>query len=201
MLPLQLLLFAKPIDIPFVSTTLSNNAIYLDHPVSYNPALHHGYRYQNPHNPPMGGLGSREAERRRTHLMDGLYGGYARQTVTKKEDVQRQQVQDVFENLKSGLDVEEQEPGLSLSFISHTRGSFVGLTLRDGRRDHFYKTLSASKTSTLIPPRSRNYHQHRPTDFFLLLLLYSARSHNLTLDSNLLPFWSAKRLEIPGYFP
>ncbi|KAM0756492.1 hypothetical protein T439DRAFT_376672 [Meredithblackwellia eburnea MCA 4105] len=105
MLPLHLLLFARPLDVPSISDILAEKSIYLEHPQTYSPALHNGYRYSNPHNPaPGGGVG--EAERRRQHLLGQIqYRGPVR-----AQDVARQQVDQVFQNLKSGLDLDELTP-------------------------------------------------------------------------------------------
>ena len=67
MLPLQLLLFARPFDIPLISDTLDQAGIYLEHPATYSPPMHNGYRYQNPHNPAAGVGGDR-----RRQLLQGL---------------------------------------------------------------------------------------------------------------------------------
>ncbi|KAI5475860.1 DNA repair protein rad5 [Pseudohyphozyma bogoriensis] len=109
MLPLHLLLFARPFDIPYISKVLDENAIYLEHPAMYNPAMHNGYRYSNPHNPaPGGGVSD---QRRRERMNGGLYSSYSRVSQpVKQADVQRQQVDDVFRDLKSGADLEEKEP-------------------------------------------------------------------------------------------
>jgi len=114
MLPLLLLLFTKPSDVQIVSTTLDHATIYLEHPASYNPMLHCGCRYSNPHNPAPGVSGRQgiEAERRRQQMMSGMFGSgaYGRQQQLKPVEVQRQQVDQVFSNLKSGLDLEEHTP-------------------------------------------------------------------------------------------
>jgi hypothetical protein len=113
MLPINLLLFVRPYNIAFVSNTLADASIYLDHPKQYDPAHHSNYRYSNPHNPAGG-------ERRRTQMTTGLAGGSglsAGVQVSKSVDVQRQQVEDLIQNLKSGVDVDEAEapPMVSLS--------------------------------------------------------------------------------------
>lgn len=113
MLPLQLLLFARPYDVPAVSLALEKSTIYLEHPTTYNPAHHHGYQYSNPHNPAAGVSGRGESERRRMQMLSGIYGGsglVGMNKAPKTVEVQRQQVEDVFKNLKSGADVVEQEP-------------------------------------------------------------------------------------------
>lgn len=108
-MPLHLLLFARPIHIPEISHLLDVATVYLEHPPAYNPALHNGYRYSNPHNPAAGVSGARgDAERRRMQMSGGIFNGAVR--VAKTVEVQREQVEFVFKNLASGVDVEEHEP-------------------------------------------------------------------------------------------
>lgn len=87
--------------------------IYLEHPATYHPEQHGHHKYRNPHNPAPGVSGRGDAERRRHQLLTGLYGGGMMAGAGKTQktvDVQKQQVEEVFKNLKSGLDLEEQEP-------------------------------------------------------------------------------------------
>lgn len=119
MLTLTLLLYALPHNIQFVANTLEAALIYLEHPITYNPADHDGYRYSNPHNPAPGVSGRGDAERRRARMASGLMGdavGAGSATrVPKSVEVQRDQVNKVFDNLKSGVDLDECEPRESLS--------------------------------------------------------------------------------------
>lgn len=123
LMKLRLLLFARPFDVPGIARTLetAHPPIWLEHPVSYNSAEWGGARYQNPHNPAPG-VGSRgtDAERRRQALVSGVYGGSSigAQKVAKAVDVQKQQVEEVFMNLKSGIDLEEVTPREPFPFSS-----------------------------------------------------------------------------------
>lgn len=114
MLPLHLLFFARPSSIPFISHHLESHTIYLEHPRSYHPEQHGGARYSNPHNPPVGSGGQREMERRRTGFVGGMYGarglGATQGQQRTAQEVQREQVETVFQNLKSGPDLEEVDP-------------------------------------------------------------------------------------------
>lgn len=110
MLPLNLLLFARPMHIPEISDILDQAGIYLEHPAIYSPAMHNGYKYSNPHNPASGVGGRGDAERRRAQLLNGLQGVGQFRPPVKAQDVARQQVEDVFQNLKSGVDLDEEEP-------------------------------------------------------------------------------------------
>ncbi|SCZ99378.1 BZ3500_MvSof-1268-A1-R1_Chr7-2g09506 [Microbotryum saponariae] len=108
LLPLVLLLFARPLDVPAISSTLERNMIYLEHPSAYNPALHSGARYSNPHNPAAG----RASERRRHDFQAGIYGlsGLGATRVVSQKDEARSQVDEVFKSLKSVMELDEVEP-------------------------------------------------------------------------------------------
>ncbi|KAK4055462.1 hypothetical protein OIV83_000008 [Microbotryomycetes sp. JL201] len=107
MLPLRLLLFARTNEVPFVADTLEKQAIYLEHPPTYNPKMHQDAPYRNPHNP---GANSRDAERRRHQFMSGMMGGSGLVRSVNNVEVQREQVESVWKSLKSGPDLPEVEP-------------------------------------------------------------------------------------------
>ncbi|BGO90936.1 hypothetical protein NBRC10512_002311 [Rhodotorula toruloides] len=115
LLKLRLLLFARPFDVEKVAETLENAhpPLWLQHPITYIAAQHNNARYVNPHNPApgVGGRGA-DAERRRQALVSGMYGGSGLNAtkVAKAVDVQKQQVEEVFLNLKSGTDLDEVTP-------------------------------------------------------------------------------------------
>ena len=112
MLPLTLLIFTLAHNVEAVSSTLAASAIFLEHPTSYDPAKNHNAAYRNPHNP-AAGASSRGSEKRRAQMANGLMGigsSLTSDRAPKTVEVQREQVQSVFENLKSGMDLEETEP-------------------------------------------------------------------------------------------
>ncbi|BGP31413.1 hypothetical protein JCM10296v2_003177 [Rhodotorula toruloides] len=115
LLKLRLLLFARPFDVEKVAETLENAhpPLWLQHPITYIAAQHNNARYVNPHNPApgVGGRGA-DAERRRQALVSGMYGGSGLNAtkVAKAVNVQKQQVEEVFLNLKSGTDLDEVTP-------------------------------------------------------------------------------------------
>lgn len=137
-LKLRLLLFARPFDVPAIARALeeTNPPVWLDHPASYISAEHNGARYQNPHNPAPG-VGSRgaDAERRRNALVSGIYGGssVSAQKVVKAIDVQKQQVEEVFMNLKSGTDLEQVTPPpiVSTTLYPHQKQALAFLLDRE----------------------------------------------------------------------
>jgi SWI/SNF-related matrix-associated actin-dependent regulator of chromatin subfamily A3 len=109
MIPLQLLLFCSQSAVQQVSSALECNAIFLEHPASYDPGMHGGASYHNPHNPL---AGAQEAERRRRELLNGLNGGYSgRLYGGRSVEVQREQVDEVSKSIRSGVDLDETEPG------------------------------------------------------------------------------------------
>lgn len=116
MLPLVMLLFCHPHLVHHVSAALERAAVYLGHPPSYDPAMHNGFAYSNPHGPL---AQSSEAERRKREVLNGLSGvgssSYAQgrfgsSSQTKTVEVKRDQVEKMFEQMKSGADLEEVEP-------------------------------------------------------------------------------------------
>ncbi|BGP24045.1 DNA repair protein rad5 [Rhodotorula toruloides] len=115
LLKLRLLLFTRPFDVDKVADILENAhpPLWLQHPTTYIAAQHNNARYVNPHNPApgVGGRGA-DAERRRQTLVSGMYGGSGLNAtkVPKAVDVQKQQVEEVFLNLKSGTDLDEVTP-------------------------------------------------------------------------------------------
>ncbi|GAA6017033.1 hypothetical protein JCM11491_006136 [Sporobolomyces phaffii] len=118
-LRLRLLLFAKPRHVAQIAETLesADPPRYLQHPAVYNPAHHGNYRYANPHNTPQAGAHSADAARRLARLRGGLTGGGSGLTTGvdasksgKQNDVQRQQVEEVFHSLTSGTDLEQVDP-------------------------------------------------------------------------------------------
>ncbi|GAA5920321.1 hypothetical protein JCM1841_004530 [Sporobolomyces salmonicolor] len=116
-LRLRLLLFALPAHVERIAQTLERATPprYLEHPESYIPAHHFNFRYHNPHNPAAGvGSHSADAARRLQRLRSGLMGvggtGVDAQRAVKAIDVQRKQVEQVFQNIKSGTDLEQVDP-------------------------------------------------------------------------------------------
>ncbi|GAA5833114.1 hypothetical protein JCM3766R1_001399 [Sporobolomyces carnicolor] len=118
-LRLRLLFFARPRHVPQIADALerADPPRFLQHPPVYNPAHHNNYRYSNPHNTPQAGAHSSDAARRLARLRGGLMGtgsgsttGLDASRTGKQVDVQRQQVEQVFHSLTSGIDLEQVTP-------------------------------------------------------------------------------------------
>ncbi|BGP47440.1 hypothetical protein JCM10450v2_003292 [Rhodotorula kratochvilovae] len=115
MMRLRLRLFARPFDVSEVAALLegAHPPMYLNESVGYRPENYGGMRYANPHNPAPGvGARGADAERRRQALVSGMYGGAGMDAhrVVKAVDAQREQVQNVLMELKSGVEMEEVTP-------------------------------------------------------------------------------------------
>lgn len=123
MLPLVMLLFCHPHLVKAVAQMLEKSAIYLEHPPSYDPAMHSGFKYSNPHG---GAISASAAAQRKNQVMGGLHGAYGssgyssalagsrygggQTAAVKSVEVQREQVEEMFKSIQSGADVGEAEP-------------------------------------------------------------------------------------------
>ena len=135
MLQLVILLFCHPQLVPHVSAQLEKNAVYLQHPQTYDPALHGGFRYYNPHGPV---LQSAEADRRRREVLNGLGGTYGGRyaAAPKSIEVQREQVEEMFKSMKSGADLGEAEvdPMVTTKMYPHQKQALAFLMDRERMR-------------------------------------------------------------------
>jgi SNF2 family DNA or RNA helicase len=137
MLQLLMLLFCHPQVVQHVSAQLEKNTIYLQHPVSYEPSVHGGFKYYNPH----GSMyQSADAERRRREVMSGLGGTYTSRypaQAPKSVEVQREQVEDMFKSMKSGADLGEAEPdpAVSTQMYPHQKQALAFLLDREKLRN------------------------------------------------------------------
>lgn len=104
---LNILCFTLPSNVSYIADYLANSAQFLDHPVPYySPQNHYDHpAYYNPHNPPPEGF---RALRR--NKLDALMGRGVMQQQQKTIDVQRQQVDQVFQALPSHDELPETAP-------------------------------------------------------------------------------------------
>ena len=111
MLRISMLLFCHPHFVQLVGDSLEKSMCFLEHPTSYNPDLHEGFRYHNPH-----GIRPQQPDMdaRRRAMYAAPYTPYGRQYGVKTVEVQREQVESMFKTLKSGVDLEEAEPDASV---------------------------------------------------------------------------------------
>lgn len=152
MLPMQLLIYAHPSHVQHVSLHLQSNSVFLEHPSSYEPSMHCDCRYSNPHNPYM----RSGEERRRRDLLNGLAGGFGGRPygAAKSVDVQREQVEEVFKNLTSGVDLQEVEPG-PFPFPVGSYRSPIDASRPSCRSDRYHTAISPPEAGSRLSARSR----------------------------------------------
>lgn len=128
MLPLVMLLFCHPHLVKAVAQILEKSAIYLEHPPSYEPSMHSGFKYNNPHG---GAITASAAAQRKQQVMNGFQSSYGSTSygaggiagssrygqAGKSVEVQREQVEEMFKTIQSGADLGEAEP----SEMLHTK--------------------------------------------------------------------------------
>ena len=115
-MPLAILVFTPKGNVPHVSATLMQAGLMLDHPTSVfdlTPILHR-VKYYNPHNPHPGGSRAAANGRSNPLPLKPLPKCNAAQVPSKGVEVQRSQVEDVFQKLRSEDDLKETSPGTCL---------------------------------------------------------------------------------------
>lgn len=138
MLPLELLLFCPPSRIRSASHTLAEGGLYLGHPASYDPTLHGGAQYSNPHS----GIGITDAyEQRRRQNLAALSNGsvglsqnmFTATPQRKAADVQKDAIDKVFEAIQSGVDMAEVDPATEVktSLYKHQKQALAFLIERE----------------------------------------------------------------------
>ncbi|GAA96374.1 uncharacterized protein L969DRAFT_91492 [Mixia osmundae IAM 14324] len=109
MLQMNILLLTPSVNVTRVGNYLSERRLTLSHPTDYNPALHGGARYSNPHSSALDA--SRSAQQRREDIARALAGGRGNQTQAARTiEVKREQIDNVFKGIQSGLDLGEVQP-------------------------------------------------------------------------------------------
>ncbi|KAG8866814.1 hypothetical protein FRB97_003736, partial [Tulasnella sp. 331] len=149
-LSLRILIFTPKGNVNAVSQFLQNASLFLDHPsVPYDPSQHRDSpEYHNPHNPPPGGFRNANL----THA--GSSAGNPRwnqaAVAGKSVEVQRSQVDEVFNSLRSGEDLPETEPGplIGTNLYPHQKKALTFLLEREKER-----SAPVGKSSSLWQPR------------------------------------------------
>ncbi|KAG9000526.1 hypothetical protein FRB94_005376 [Tulasnella sp. JGI-2019a] len=149
-LSLRILIFTPKGNVNAVSQFLQNASLFLDHPsVPYDPSQHRDNpEYHNPHNPPPGGFRNASV----TH--GGSSAGNSRwnqaAVAGKSVEVQRSQVDEVFNSLRSGEDLPETEPGplIGTNLYPHQKKALTFLLEREKER-----SAPVGKSSSLWQPR------------------------------------------------
>uniref|UniRef100_V5GKM6 Uncharacterized protein n=1 Tax=Kalmanozyma brasiliensis (strain GHG001) TaxID=1365824 RepID=V5GKM6_KALBG len=132
---LEVLLFARRPDLNLVSDRLSAYGIQLEHPLSYFPEDYPTEpQYQNPHNPPVGGM------RNDAGMYSGIYRGAGVGTsvqnreLTEKE--KKAQVDAIYSSIRSGEDLAAVEPVelISTKLLQHQKQALGFLLNRERDR-------------------------------------------------------------------
>ena len=122
-MPLAILVFTPKGNVPHVSATLMQAGLMLDHPTSVfdlTPILHR-VKYYNPHSPPPGGSRATANCRSNPLPLKPFSKCNTPQVPSKSVEIQRSQVEDVFQKLRSEDDLKETSPGACLMiYIAHT---------------------------------------------------------------------------------
>lgn len=108
-LPLQTLVYTPKGNIPVVGNYLQQCGLLLDHP-SLPHDVHRvaSYHYYNPHNPPPGG---HNQVSNRGYVSPGTNMRWSTPAMAGKSvEIQRNQVEELFKNLKDGEELAETEP-------------------------------------------------------------------------------------------
>ncbi|KZO92819.1 hypothetical protein CALVIDRAFT_540702 [Calocera viscosa TUFC12733] len=127
MLPLFVLVFTLPPNIPVIADLFMKANLYLDDPPDYRPEQHHGALLRNPHHPPPGGWASR-------YRQPAPAGLPVYQSAQKTVEVQRGQVDELFKSLRSGSDLRETEPPREIGtrLYPHQKQALTFLLEREG---------------------------------------------------------------------
>ncbi|EJU00143.1 hypothetical protein DACRYDRAFT_17168 [Dacryopinax primogenitus] len=130
MLPLYVLVFTLPPNIPVIADLFLKSNLYLDNPPDYSPETHHGAPLRNPHNPPPGGWASRF----RQAPGSGLSTTPVYQSSQKTVEVQRSQVEELFKTLRDGGELRETQPPREIGtrLYPHQKQALTFLLEREG---------------------------------------------------------------------
>ncbi|KAJ9476590.1 putative DNA repair protein RAD16 (putative) [Pseudozyma hubeiensis] len=134
---LEILVFARRTDLALVSDRLSSHGIQLEHPTSYHPEDYPTEpQYENPHNPPAGGM--------RNDAMLGMYNGIHRgagmgtiiQNRELSEKEKKAQVDAVYASLRSGEELPAIEPAevIATPLLEHQKQALSFLINREKDR-------------------------------------------------------------------
>jgi hypothetical protein len=156
-MPLAILVFTPKGNVPHVSATLMQAGLMLDHPTSVfdlTPILHR-VKYYNPHNPPPGGFRAAANGRSNPLPLNTFSKCSTPQVPSKSVEIQRSQVEDVFQKLRSEDDLKETSPG-TCPMIYVVRQIIFPLTSSFPQRSrHLHQSLSTSEKGGYLPARTR----------------------------------------------
>ncbi|KAG5647573.1 hypothetical protein DXG03_008926 [Asterophora parasitica] len=161
-LPLQMLVYTPKGNIPVVGNYLRQSGLLLDHPTPpYDPHRLANYHYLNPHDPPPGG--HNRAIMASNRLYPPATNNNSRWTTPamtgKSVEVQRSQVDELFQSLKDGEELAETEPApeVATKLYPHQKKALTFLLERERERrgpDGKFSSLWQLRANPLTPQLS-----------------------------------------------
>ncbi len=156
-----MLVYTPKGNVPVVGDYFFQCGLLLDHPTppfSYNDIVSSKTPYLNPHNPPPGGHNRVQYAPNRTVYPPGGNGRWTTATPAGKSvEVQRSQVDELFKNMKSGVELAEMEAGMQFSafsfneflfsFITSSRGCYTAIPPPEESPNVSYGTRERSQDS------------------------------------------------------
>ncbi|SJL05573.1 uncharacterized protein ARMOST_08933 [Armillaria ostoyae] len=136
-LPLTMLVYTPKGNVPVVGDYFFQCGLLLDHPTppfSYNEIVSSKTPYLNPHNPPPGGHNRVQYAPNRTVYPPGGNGRWTTATPAGKSvEVQRSQVDELFKNMKNGVELAEMEaaPEVATQLYPHQKKALTFLMERE----------------------------------------------------------------------
>jgi len=155
-MPLAILVFTPKGNLPHVSATLMQAGLMLDHPTSVfdlTPILHR-VKYYNPHNPPPGGPRATANGRSNPLPLTPFAKCSTPPAPSKSVEIQRSQVEDVFQKLRSEDDLKETSPGTCLRMYV-VRQVECTSDIFPQRSKHLHQPLSTPKKGGYVPAGTR----------------------------------------------
>ncbi|CDZ96852.1 dna repair protein rad5 [Phaffia rhodozyma] len=152
---LHLYLLTIPPNITYIANNLSNSNLYLQHPqLPWRPQWFQNCLYHNPHL--LGGTnadGFRNGPGSSAALANALAGrGGTQAAAARVVEQQRSQVDEVFQSLKGGDDLEETDPGplIGTPLYPHQRKAISFLRERENEKR---PPTGVSKKDYIVPER------------------------------------------------
>ncbi|PBK61189.1 hypothetical protein ARMSODRAFT_965191 [Armillaria solidipes] len=155
-------------NVPVVGDYFFQCGLFLDHPTppfSYNEIVSSKTPYLNPHNPPPGGHNRVQYAPNRTVYPPGGNGRWTTATPAGKSvEVQRSQVDELFKNMKSGVELAEMEaaPKVATQLYPHQKKALTEIMTAEGVYSSMWlmrKTMSGHGTWTHLVTEKEVYEE------------------------------------------